>query len=135
MNERPTSLTIIGWLLIVFGVWGMFSLVLLQVVPSAADAWNEAARFSTLSKTMLIAMNAVGGLLTVACGYGVLKGMDWSRLVYIGWSLLGLVIGFLTSPFTWAILASVAWIAVIAFFLFRPAANRWFGKSYVGGNG
>lgn len=122
MQQRPTSLTIIGWLLIVFAAFGLIGQLTMQDNPVTQQVLAE----SPLPASFHMALGIIGALVSAACGYGVLKGLNWSRFLYIGWSILGLIIGLLTTPFTSILLISVVFLAVFAFFLFRPAANAWF---------
>jgi hypothetical protein len=122
MQQRPTSLTIIGWFLIVIAAFGLISQVTMQDNPVAQQVLAQ----SPLPAWVHMALGVVGAVVTAACGYGVLKGLNWSRYLYVGYSLFGLAIGFLTTPFTSIWLISLLFLAVFAFFLFRPAANAWF---------
>lgn len=121
--QRPTSLTIIAWLLIVFGVFGLISQLMMGDNPVVQKVLAE----SPLPSSVHMAMGIIGAVVSLASGYGILKGLNWSRYLYVGWSIVGLVFGLLTSPFTSIFLISVLFLAVFAFFLFRPAANAWFG--------
>ena len=108
--QRLTSLTIIGWVLIVLGVFGVLATFMVTSNPAATH----------------IAISAIGGLISIACGYGVLKGLGWSRLLYTAWILLSAVVTLISMPFTSFMI--VGWLiqAVIIFFLFRPEATAWF---------
>ena len=123
--QRPTSLTVIAWLLIVFGAFGVISQLLMGDNPIAQKMLAE----SPFPKTVHMAMGIIGAVVSLASGYGILKGLNWSRYLYMGWGIVGLVFGFLTTPFTSILLISVLFLAVFAFFLFRPAANAWFGAA------
>jgi hypothetical protein len=120
--QRPTSLTIIGWLLIVFAVFGVISQLTMQGNPIAQKMLAE----SPLPASAHMALGIVGAIVSAVSGYGILKGLNWSRFLYIGWSILGFAISFLTVPFTSILLLGVLTLAIFAFFLFRPAANAWF---------
>ena len=75
---------------------------------------------------MHIAISVIGGLVSIACGYGVLKGLSWSRLVYVVWIVITAAITLISMPFTSFMI--VGWLiqAVIIYFLFRPEASAWF---------
>ncbi|MEO5774003.1 MAG: hypothetical protein ABIQ32_07795 [Sphingomicrobium sp.] len=73
----------------------------------------------------------VGGLVTLASGYGMLKGFSWSRLLYVGWSIFSLIFGYVAMPMISGLVLGIIFLAVIAFFLFRPAANAWFAHGAV----
>lgn len=120
--NRPTSLTIIGWLLIVMGIFGLISQLTMQDNPAVQQVLAE----SPLPASVHMILGIIGAIVGVVSGYGVLKGMNWSRFLYVGWSAVGLVIGLLTTPFTSIMVLSLVFVGVFAFFLFRPAANDWF---------
>ena len=120
--NRPTSLTIIGWLLIAMGIFGLISQLTMQDNPAVQQVLAE----SPLPASVHMILGIIGAIVGVVSGYGVLKGMNWSRFLYVGWSAVGLVIGLLTTPFTSIMVLSLVFVGVFAFFLFRPAANDWF---------
>lgn len=122
---RPTSLTIIGWLLIVMSAFSLISQFTMQDNPVAHQLLAQ----SPLPAAVHIALGVFGSLVAAISGYGILKGFNWSRYLYVGWSLIGQMIGFLTSPFMAIMLLSLLMVGVFAFFLFRPAANSWFLRS------
>ena len=56
----------------------------------------------------------------------MLHGQNWARILYIGWIIIGIIIGLITSPFKIMLLPGIVINAIIAFFLFRPATNAYF---------
>ena len=125
--NRPTSLTIIGWLLIVMGIFGLISQLTMQDNPAVQQVLAE----SPLPASVHMILGIIGAIVGLVSGYGVLKDMNWSRYLYMGWSVVGLIIGLLTMPFTSIMLLSLVFLGVFAFFLFRPAANDWFNGQAV----
>lgn len=125
MQQRPVSLTIIAWFLIVTAIISAFSSLSMGSNPMAAKLLAQ----SPLPISAHIAFALVGALVTLACGYGILKGYDWSRWLYIGWSVIGFVFSFVTVPIISIIVLGIFFFIVIAFFLFRPAANKWFRRA------
>jgi hypothetical protein len=81
---------------------------------------------SPLPASVHLAVGLFGAAVSAASGYGILKALNWSRYLYLGWSIFALVFAFFTSPFTTVLLLSLVVIAIFGFFLFRPAANDWF---------
>lgn len=120
--KRPTSLTIIGWFLIVIAGFTLVSQLTQQDNPALRQVLAE----SPLPAWFHLAFAILGCVAYAASGYGILKGLNWSRFLYVGWSVLATLFGFLTTPFTAILLFSLIFVLVIAFFLFRPAANEWF---------
>ena len=121
--QRPTSLTVIGWILIVFGAFGLLATAMLPKNPAATDLLAQ----SPLPLSVHLAIGAIGALISMICGYGILKGLGWSRLLYVGWTVISIAIALFSMPMT--SLMAVGWAiqAVIIVLLFRPAANAWFG--------
>jgi hypothetical protein len=68
----------------------------------------------------------LGALVTSGSGVMMLYRQNWARQLYVGWSILGIIIGLTTSPIKIMMLPGVVVFAIIAFFLFRPAANGYF---------
>lgn len=121
--QRPTSLTVIGWILIVLGAFGLLGALMVSSNPVAIQMLEQ----SSIPVSVHMAMSVIGGLVSIACGYGVLKGLAWSRLLYTGWIVLTAAVTLVSMPFTSFMI--VGWLiqAVIIFFLFRPEATAWFG--------
>jgi len=129
MQQRPTSMTVIGWLLIVFGAFGLIGVVMLPNNPMAVKVLEQ----SPLPLSAHIAIGAVGALVSAASGYGILKGLGWSRLLYTGWFIGAIAIALITTPFNSLMLLGWLLNAVVIYFLFRPAANAWFGQGSAAG--
>jgi hypothetical protein len=121
--QRPNSLTVVGWVLIIFGAFGALATLMLPNNPIATELLKQ----SPLPMSAHIAIGAIGALVSIVCGYGVLKGLGWSRLVYTAWVLISAAITLVSMPLSSFMI--VGWViqAVIIFFLFRPEATAWFG--------
>ena len=122
MTKRPLSVSIIGWWLIATGAIGIIGLALTPNNPTALRLYAH----SPLPLWAHIAIGAVGTLITIVSGYGMLKGHNWSRFLYAGWSVIGFAITLLTIPATSLLLIGLVFFAVILFFLFRPDATAGF---------
>lgn len=122
MEKRPLSLTIIGWWMVISAVFGVYGVVTMGSNPTVVRMLEQAH----LSLAFQQAVTGIGVVVALACAYGLFKGQPWSRVLYVGWSIVGLVIALVTSPIKSLILFSVAVVAVIAYFLFRPQADDYF---------
>jgi hypothetical protein len=122
MEKRPLSMTIIGWVLIVLVVLNLAGLVMLRSNP----AMIKAAEQMHTSVLFLQAWGVIGAVVTLVCAYGILKGLPWSRVVYVAWGILGLVVGLYTSPQKVGIVVGLVILVVIAAFLWTNTANDWF---------
>jgi len=122
MQQRPLSLTIIAWVLVVLsllalvGVFTMRSnammvqtLAQMHVSPLAYQAWT-----------------VVGVVVDLIVAYGIFKGQPWSRVLYVVWSIIGLVVGFFITPQKAYLVFGLIVLVVISIFLFSEKANEWF---------
>ena len=123
MQSRPTSLTVVCWILIVSG-----PLVILPLFMGTMDNPHvvELMNKSPFSISVQYALMWSGALVTSGSGVMMLYRQNWARLLYVGWNILGIIIGLTTSPIKIMLLPGIVMFAIIAFFLFRPAANDYF---------
>jgi hypothetical protein len=124
MVRRPISISIIGWLLIVGGLYGLFFWTTIELNPIAVDL---AAR-SPIPLAVQEVYGVIDSFVVAACGIGFLKGFWWSRLVYLVWALLRLVFGLFVSP-AWMVFAIFIFYAVVLSILTRRSVNLWFENS------
>jgi hypothetical protein len=122
MDKRPLSLTIIGWFLVVTGLFGAYAALTMGS--------NEMARQMMADNGMSLrfqqALGVIGAVVVLASAYGIFKGLPWSRVLYVGWMIVSILIGLVTSPFKGMLMLSVLFVVVIGYFLFRPEADEWF---------
>src|SRR5215213_1201742 len=122
MEKRPLSLTIIGWWMAISVLFGIYSLVTMGSNPIVLRMLEQIH----VSLAFQQALAAIGAIVAAVSAYGLFKGQPWSRLLYIGWNIVGLVIALAISPVKSLIIFSVALVAVIGYFLFRADADRYF---------
>ena len=122
MEKRPTSLTVIAVILIVLAAIGLIGVFVLPSMPQGQQALSQ----MRMSVPAYQALGVVGAIVTLACAYGILKGLPWSRVLYVLWGIVGLVIGFYTSPMKAGIVLNLVVLVVIAAFLWTNNANDWF---------
>jgi hypothetical protein len=122
MEKRPLSLTIIAWLLAIFALFGLYSSFTIGSNPVAMKMLAQ----TNVPLMFLQVWSAVGAVVSLICAYGIFKGMPWSRVLYVVWGIMGLVVGGYTSPMKAAIVVSLVFLAVISAFLWTNAANDWF---------
>lgn len=127
MNKRPLSVTIVAWFIIVTSLFSLLSVLAMGSNPQVAQMLAE----SPLPASVHQVIGIVGALISLICGYGMLKGFDWARILYIGAAAAGLLFNLVTVPMASILVLGVLMLAVIAFFLYRPAANAWFTRSPV----
>ena len=121
---RPTSLTVIAWLLIVSCVLSIASFVMAHGNPAAENVMRQ----GVLPLWLQYAIGYFGMAVQLVCALAFLKGKAWGRTLYIGWGVIGLVIGFSTSPMKLALIPGAILFALVVFFLLRPAASAFFAN-------
>ena len=121
--ERPTSITVIAWILIVLSALGLLVSVAMMNNPDVMDALAK-SKLGAGTQQML---GIVSSVISIVCGYGMLQGKNWSRLLYVITGVIGAAINFYAMPMGGAQFLGLAIFVVIIFFLYRPAANAWFG--------
>lgn len=120
--KRPTSVSVISWFLIISGIIS---------IAVSFYGFNNPITQELMAKNLLpisvqYALMFVGLVVTVVSGFAMLKGVNWSRKLYVGWSIVGLLIGLATSPIKVGLIPGAVLLAIFAFFLFRPQANAYF---------
>ena len=146
VKKRPTGITILAVLQIIFGVLfllgavGMFLIASIADVADLEDAigedapdWivdNFALAFGVLGVVFLII-----GIVGLVLGYGYLKGIGWAWTVGIIFAVLG-IIGDIIEPMvdrTADVLASsiigIIIALLIIYYLTRPHVKTFFGKA------
>jgi len=111
MNKRPTSVTIIAWLLIVVG--GVFLI----------DNWNDLKVKEKLLQFMLAFFQM---LFPFISGIGMLKRQNWARFLYLICWIFLFVIYIVRNPMTTGLIGATVLFLITIFFLFRPQANDYF---------
>ena len=122
MDKRPLSLTIIAGVIILFSLLGIYGLVTAGTNPTMTKMLDQ----MHMSVAMYQAWAALGIVINFACAYGILKGLPWSRVLYLGWGIIGVGVGMVISPMKAAVVLSLVFLVVICAFLWTSAANDWF---------
>ena len=122
MEKRPLSLTIIAWVIIVFSLFGVYGLVTAGSNPIMTKMLDQ----MHMSLAMYQAWAGLGTVISLACAYGILKGLPWSRVLYLVWGVIGLIVGLYISPMKAALVVSLIVLVVVCAFLWTNAANDWF---------
>ena len=115
MKARPVSITIIGWLFMLFGSISLLS----GLLPFAgADSAQIIAEFKQHWMVHL------SRLAAIVSGLFMLRGHNWARWLLVAWLAFHIVISALHS---WSqLLIHVLIFSVILFFLFRRNASEYF---------
>lgn len=124
MKNRPTSITIVCWFLIITGGISLITTTLMIGNPMVKEMMSK----SMLPASVQYLLMYVGLAVSVVSGIMMLKGQNWARLLYVIWGAFGFVFSLVTSPMKLAMIPGLVIFAIIIFFLFRPAAKEYFAK-------
>jgi hypothetical protein len=110
MNKRPLSMTIIGCVYIATGAIGL------------ADQFTQ-FRGQHLFQYDIIGIGLIR-LVAVVSGVYILRGHDWARWLALAWIAFHVILSAFHTLRELAIHSLL--FAILAYFLFRPAATRYF---------
>jgi len=89
MEKRPVSLTVIAWILIVLGLFGLYGAATLGSNPMAAKMLAQ----SPVPLVVNQLWSALGAVVGFIVAYGIFKGQPWSRVLYVVWSIIQILVG------------------------------------------
>lgn len=110
MNKRPLSVLLIGCVYIVTGAGGFVAHLFEFKVRHPFE--NDAAWVEIVS------------LIAVVSGAYLLRGHNWARWLALAWMGFHVILSIFHTPLELAVHA--LFLAILAYFLFRPAATRYF---------
>ena len=115
VKQRPRSITIIGWLFVIFG-----SITLLSGVLPFGDI-TFAQRSMDLKSHWYVHLSR---LLAIIAGAFMLKGRNWARWLLVAWMVFHIVVGALHGLVP--LLTHIGIFSVLTYFIFRPQASAYF---------
>ena len=132
MRTRPTSITVVAWILILMGGISLITMTLMISTgmidkftvdnPAARELMNK----SPIPVPIQYAMTYVTLLIKLVSGVAILKGRNWGRWLYVVGTAAGLLIGIVTSPLKGVMIPGLVLFVVVTVFLFLPNANQYF---------
>jgi hypothetical protein len=122
MEKRPLSLTVIAWLLIALSLLALIGTFAMQSNPQMVKM-QEQMHTPVLFQH---AWTVLGVIIDLIVAYGIFKGQPWSRVLYVLWGIIGLVVGFFILPQKAYLVFSLIVLVVISIFLFSARANEYF---------
>lgn len=122
MQKRPLSLTIIAWVLIVFGLFGLYGAATMGSNPAAAKMLAG----SPVPLIVNQVWGVIGCIVSFIVAYGIFKAQPWSRVLYVVFTVIQILVGLYISPMKSLLVFSLVILVVISIFLFSEKANDWF---------
>ena len=125
--RRPTSISIIGWLLIVFGVLAFISVLINPFILAHDPKVAALMAHSQASQTVIETVGLIGAIVDVAAGTMLLRRVAAGRLLYVIWGAFTLAFSLWSSPVKGTLIGAAVIYGLIVFFLFRRPAGDWLG--------
>jgi len=122
MEKRPLSLTVIAWLLISLSLLALIGTFAMQSNPQMVKMQEQMHTPVLFQHTWTV----LGVIIDLIVAYGIFKGQPWSRVLYVVWGIIGLVVGFFILPQKAYLVFSLIVLVVISIFLFSARANEYF---------
>ncbi len=124
--ERPLSVSIVGWYLIVAGAFSLYGL-LGSFNPIVQETW----RAMGINPAIAISVTLLTATANVISGIAILKQHEWGRGLYLVVGVLGIFLSiFVYQAPASGLLIRLASLAVPAYFLFRAPARAYFAGTY-----
>lgn len=127
MDIRPTSVTIIGWLLVLFGLIGALGSLALMDNSSNPLLLNLLGA-ANLSLLETIVMGWISAMARLACGVGLLRRLNGARYLLVVYGIAALAYGAYASGTPLSVIPGGLVFTVLVTVLFLPNANAWFGE-------
>jgi hypothetical protein len=127
MKKRPTSVTVIGWILIVMAALAAVAMPIGLNDPKAREMMKE----NPIPVPVQLVMSVVGIVVMGGCGAAILMGKNWARILYAVWSGVGFAVSLVTSPMKLMLIPGLIVCVIIIVFLFLPNANAYFSPPKV----
>ncbi len=122
MNKRPTSVTVIAWIILVISALSLLTTPFAINNPMAQELMAK----SPVPVPVQYFISFVGLLISIVSAIFMLRGANWARMVYIVWGAIGLLFSLFTSPTKLMLIPGIFIYAVFVFFLLTPKASAYF---------
>ena len=126
LPRRPIGVTVIACILVVAPFGGALLVLAAIAVPEAGTEATRSLHAMGVSVPALLLQSAVGGLVCIVCGIGLLGGRNWARVTYLVWCGVSMVLSCVQYGLKPDYALSLIFYAVIAYFLLREDASDYF---------
>lgn len=137
MKERPTSITVIAWILIAIGVLNFILFIcvgkyflkdaaIVKAMMVKNGEWMKGIKLIARIFFFGYGLLVFDGISNLVIGIAMLKRRNWARFLYVIFSIACFLRAFITKPSIWYVAVYFVFFLVSIFFLFRPKAGRYF---------
>ena len=115
-----------AWLLIPAGLWALYTAATLGSNEALLRIIEDAGRGVHFQQFIMV----LNGIVSFVGAYGIFKGQPWGRVSLMIWQFITLALSLLPPVMMGIVIFNVIATAVVAFFLYRQPANRWFDAKW-----
>jgi len=127
-NQRPASITVIAWILIVTAVVSSIISTLTLNHPIVQELMLQ----NPLPLPFQYCLLYIGLLAQLVSGAAMLQAENWGRILYGVCGAIGVLVGVITAPVKFVIIPGIVFYVVVVVFLFLPKANAYFRADRAG---
>lgn len=121
--KRPAGVTVIAWILVIFGIVGIVA-----DLATMGSASKEAMELGV--PTYLYFVSFCVSIIYLICGFCLLKGVAWARWLYIVASIALIVIDFVAVGrlMLTGIIVNIVILVIFSAILFSGQSNAFFRR-------
>ena len=127
MSDRPLSVTIVAWLLLIGGLANFGLAIAFASFDPASAARLEARGLHVIPIGALFLFE---GLVRLVCGYALLRGLSIARVAFLAWGPFAMIWILFAIGSTGMMIKYAIFYAFFARVMFTRAANIWFEEAY-----
>lgn len=127
-GKRPTSITVISWIIIALSALGLVLTVLADIVPEARQRLEGAG----IPGRVALAWGLLENTLPLAAGIAIRNGRNWGRILFLCVVPVSIAIAFFAYAFL--VLWSVLIYLLFPVFLVRRSASAYFRRESLPGS-
>jgi hypothetical protein len=120
MLHRPLSITLIGLILLSWGIFDAMGVVSTVRLVTGEGGWSEMVS----RDGFLLALVVVAGVVEFLAGANILRGKNWARVLWAGWCVLDLILKYFLGLDTPLLTLGIQFFALL--FLLTPEADAFF---------
>ncbi|MBI4287717.1 MAG: hypothetical protein HY671_04710 [Chloroflexi bacterium] len=121
--KRPASVTIIAWVTVVSGGVSLATAPLTLITPEGL----RALQIQPVSPAVAIAAGVIGGIVNLAAGLAMLKGLNWSRVLFVYYGLASTIFTLAAYGLQPIQIVGIVVYLIFVVLLLRPRASSYFG--------
>jgi hypothetical protein len=126
IRRRPTSITIISWILIVLSVAGLVG----TFITMKSSDYDTTLAMGHLPVAFLNVYQLVCGAVGFLSGLFMLKGAAWARWLYVGWGAFGVLVNVGNFGFSLFVLPGLVIYVLLTAILLRKNSSDFFSERY-----